>query len=255
MADEERKMKRNPGRRQGFTLIELLVVIAIIAILAAILFPVFAQARDKARQAACLSNLKQIGLASRMYAQDYDDVNMGYAVNEYPLVKGKFCVTLPQTGACQGDIGSYMVALTGDPKRGFLWPYTRNASFLVCPSFGAAVYTGGTPAPYASYGIGLTVSGQWYIQKPQLRGNWADQNNQPTRAKPDAAIARPSETVMWIESVGYTPYAGPSQIDKNWPSYWAKRHQTKIDVAFVDGHAKSIDFNELLKPSYWDTEQ
>src|SRR5215472_767833 len=60
-------------KRNGFTLIELLIVIAIIAILAAILFPVFAQVREKARQTACLSNLRQIGMATRMYMQDYDD--------------------------------------------------------------------------------------------------------------------------------------------------------------------------------------
>jgi len=63
----------SPKRRPAFTLIELLVVIAIIAILAAILFPVFAQAREKARQATCVSNLKQLGTAALMYAQDYDE--------------------------------------------------------------------------------------------------------------------------------------------------------------------------------------
>lgn len=60
------------GRKGAFTLIELLVVIAIIAILAAILFPVFAQAREAARKATCISNLQQIGLAQQMYLQDYD---------------------------------------------------------------------------------------------------------------------------------------------------------------------------------------
>jgi prepilin-type N-terminal cleavage/methylation domain-containing protein/prepilin-type processing-associated H-X9-DG protein len=73
----------NARRNSGFTLIELLVVIAIIAILAAILFPVFAQARDKARQTACLSNMKQIGVAAAGYAQDFDEVLPlpGYVLN------------------------------------------------------------------------------------------------------------------------------------------------------------------------------
>src|SRR5207244_1598792 len=66
--------------RSGFTLIELLVVIAVIALLAAILFPVFAQAREKARQASCLSNCKQIGAAIMMYAQDYDESVLPYQV-------------------------------------------------------------------------------------------------------------------------------------------------------------------------------
>src|ERR687888_166883 len=66
-------MHHRMGQRRGFTLIELLVVIAIIAILAAILFPVFARARESARRSTCLSNLKQIGTATLMYLQDYDD--------------------------------------------------------------------------------------------------------------------------------------------------------------------------------------
>ena len=72
--------------QRAFTLIELLVVIAIIAILAAILFPVFAQAREKARQASCLSNLKQIGLGAMMYAQDYDETIVPVQTGNSPIV-------------------------------------------------------------------------------------------------------------------------------------------------------------------------
>src|SRR5688500_16199670 len=72
--------------RAGFTLIELLVVIAVIAILAAILYPVFSQARDRARQASCLSNLKQIGTAIEMYRQDYDQ---SYPLNPYAVANAK----------------------------------------------------------------------------------------------------------------------------------------------------------------------
>ena len=98
-----------PIRRIGFTLIELLVVIAIIAILAAILFPVFAQAREKARQTACLSNLQQVGLAALEYAQDNDEF--------YPLTE--------RGGNIDGDHEYYW----GD----MLQPYIKSWNVLYCP--------------------------------------------------------------------------------------------------------------------------
>lgn len=94
-------------QRKGFTLIELLVVIAIIAILAAILFPVFAKARDKARQASCLSNMKQLGMGVMQYIQDYDEL--------YPSVHN----------------GAYTVLIQ---------PYVRNFQVWQCPS-GSINYT------------------------------------------------------------------------------------------------------------------
>src|SRR5262245_56334549 len=89
-------------RQTAFTLIELLVVLAIIAILAAILFPVFAQAREKARAAACLSNEKQIGLAAHMYLEDYDGA-LYHHHEEYVLNDGTQTPTLPSTpDGCAG---------------------------------------------------------------------------------------------------------------------------------------------------------
>jgi prepilin-type N-terminal cleavage/methylation domain-containing protein/prepilin-type processing-associated H-X9-DG protein len=113
-------MKRTVGTTRGFTLIELLVVIAIIAIFAAILFPVFTQARRKARQAVCLSNMKQIGTALMMYVQDYDE-------------------TLPLNDL----VGNGLGPLNGwrDPRAGDSWcsgifPYVKNLQIFVCPEAG-----------------------------------------------------------------------------------------------------------------------
>ena len=103
-----------PALRRGFTLIELLVVIAIIAILAAILFPVFAKARERGKQTACLNNLKQFGIAFRTYADDAD----GYMPHDWRGV--------PEPGSRLPRAGGY----DGGP----IWPYVRSAAIYYCPS-------------------------------------------------------------------------------------------------------------------------
>ena len=105
------------GKRQGFTLIELLVVIAIIAILAAILFPVFAQAREAARTISCLSNTKQLGLGELMYAQDYDEV------------------ILPSNTAKGGAAGDPIDVQVAGSWVNILQPYIKNKQIMFCPSF------------------------------------------------------------------------------------------------------------------------
>src|SRR5437764_11063090 len=105
--------------KKGFTLIELLVVIGIIALLAAILFPVFSQAREKARAAACMSNLKQMGGAWMMYAQDYDE---RYPMSNGGSTVGDNCPTMKDRGVYAGWIGNLLV------------PYTKNAAIFQCPS-------------------------------------------------------------------------------------------------------------------------
>jgi len=131
-------------RTRGFTLIELLVVIAIIAILAAILFPVFARAREQARKTACLSNLKQIGLAAGMYAEDYDEAYPDSRVS-YDALDGPGC-SANGAGGYQGGnhINCWGVRLyspgtaattkviAGYPAR--LMPYVKNVNVFICPS-------------------------------------------------------------------------------------------------------------------------
>jgi prepilin-type N-terminal cleavage/methylation domain-containing protein/prepilin-type processing-associated H-X9-DG protein len=152
---DARQLPGGATLRRGFTLIELLVVIAIIAILAAILFPVFAKAREKARQSSCLSNLKQIGLATLSYVQDYDE-----RMPRHYYGSATFIIS-PQTG---------------------IMPYMKSTQILSCPS-GASLYTwfwdlGYTGAPVAisgSYGYNsrLNSLSLGALTVPTDTGMWA----------------------------------------------------------------------------------
>ena len=201
-------------RRSGFTLIELLVVIAIIAILAAILFPVFARAREKARQTSCLSNLKQIMLATLMYTNDYDE-------------------RLPTAGSFQEG-----PAPRFNDSRGGWWdwpvliePYTMNRQIYTCPSYpdDGATHSSGTEHPYyVSYTKNTSVGGIRLAQ-----------------------VTRPSETVAHMDKLHseniWTNVITTSMGRRDWHwasgehatgSYVGYWHNDGANYTHLDGHAK-----------------
>ena len=149
-------MMRAP--RRGFTLIELLVVIAIIAILAAILFPVFAQARDKARMATCQSNLKQLGNGLSMYVQDYDET--------FPLLDGNRNDGGRGAGYITSPPESRAAAPAALANRASAWansiqPYIKNYNVYGCPSCPLlAALTTGVSAGMPVYPISYAFNGQ-----------------------------------------------------------------------------------------------
>jgi prepilin-type N-terminal cleavage/methylation domain-containing protein len=120
-------------RRRGFTLIELLVVIAIIAILAAILFPVLASAKERARQAMCISNLRQLASALREYSDDHNGVMPSGSARQSGQASGKYVEWTGSPDCLRSDV---------DLSKGQLWRYVRNKGIYRCPSDGQVAAVG-----------------------------------------------------------------------------------------------------------------
>ena len=228
-------MLRTYRLHRGFTLIELLVVIAIIAILAAILFPVFAKAREAARKTSCLNNMKQIGTGSMMYAQDYDECFPDARVS-YDALDGSGCSAIGQAalnGQYSGgaDITCWGIRLyspgtstttkilAGYPAR--LQPYVKNSGIFVCPSDNGVARWIGVGSERGSY-YQRHAHDAW----GNIRGNVKL-----------AVIQQPASLAYYIEegwhSGGVDPY------------YWngSNTGSKGSNAVFYDGHAKWLKVN------------
>jgi len=245
--------------KKGFTLIELLVVIAIIAILAAILFPVFAQAREKARQITCLSNLNQIGLAEQMYAQDYDQWfsglpgwGAGPGTDEFiqantPLIWG-WPGNWENNPDVRGNQG-YGACFYAYQMNFALYPYTKSTQIWYCPD-----------DPYytpTSYNIkeGLQ-SYHWF---PNWIWNSPGSGFAPPLCGPDLSAQPPNLIAEWpadrilFTERGVFGWEGQDAIQMH-ISNNRGNHPIGYNAVFFDGHAKMIPYGnkgKTLPATYW----
>jgi prepilin-type N-terminal cleavage/methylation domain-containing protein/prepilin-type processing-associated H-X9-DG protein len=223
-------------RRKGFTLIELLVVIAIIAILAAILFPVFARAREKARQASCQSNLKQIALSVMMYSQDYDET---YPIGTQGSVSGGACHVATATCCSEAwNYNRYTAAPVGAPgivASGWipmrLDPYVKNRQVWSCPSMA----TKADPTVDGSGYLGCMVITDRNAVKVSLGG------------LASGALGRPAETPLysdalsWLETGGSANmYRGTAAIPPQASPHDSSGSNAIMNASYCDGHVKAV---------------
>jgi prepilin-type N-terminal cleavage/methylation domain-containing protein/prepilin-type processing-associated H-X9-DG protein len=203
----------------GFTLIELLVVIAVIATLAALLFPVFAQARESARKTSCLSNQKQLGTAMQMYVQDYDE--------QLPnAIHGPAGVSLPGGWVYFTAFPTNETARSFDVKQGSLYPYVKNVQIYVCPSDGQGKAAGNSYAVNScvfTYGIPLAVGKS--LAAFDNTASWA--------LLTEEAIGRGDGTGAFLRTNstddGYLAFR---------LNFLSTRHQQGATFLFLDGHSK-----------------
>ena len=202
-----------PRRARGFTLQELLVVIAVIAILAALLFPVFMRSRENARRTACQSNLKQIGLAIIQYTQDYDGINP-------PRYSGA-TTELPDKNPLNWRV--------------LMFPYAKSAGVFQCPSNpeGNVSATNLTTAPPGTPDIHVSYACNY---DSSHLGVFSDSNGDD--ATRDATIDAPAETIMVAETTSTRP-----DIDMNDIALWSHLYAGHLgftNYLFVDGHVKAL---------------
>ena len=224
-------MRKTQCASTGFTLIELLVVIAIIAILAAILFPVFAQAREKARQTVCTSNVKEIGLAWLMYVQDYDEcfppTNSTQNAASGWINSPTFTTKFP-CKPCRPVLASNPNVFY-DPTV-YAMPYIKNMDIFKCPDdngIGTFIVNGVT---YTDPSGGVPV---WKVENTSYCLNTV-----MTRIGGLAAIILPAETYMGAEVMSF--HLGKAEAQLAWATATpgVSNIQPRRVAYFCDGHAK-----------------